>query len=133
MREHAQREQEAVEIDMTPMLDIVFIMLIFFIVTAVFVKEAGIQVEKPEAQTAILKQRASIMIAVTANDQVWINRKRVEVKALRTIIERLHSENPLGTIVIQADREAKSGLTMEVMQAAQLAGVPNVAIAAINN
>jgi biopolymer transport protein ExbD len=133
MREHSQKEEEGVEIDMTPMLDIVFIMLIFFIVTAVFVKEAGIQVEKPTAEMATLKQRASIMIAVTDSDQVWINRKRVEVKALRTIIERLHGENPMGTVVIQADREAKSGLTMQVMQAAQAAGVPNVAIAAVRN
>lgn len=118
---------------MTPMLDIVFIMLIFFIVTAAFVKEAGVQVTKPDAAMAQLKPRASILIAVTSSDQVWINRKRTDIKVLRTVLERLLAENPKGTVVIQADREAKSGLTMEVMEAARQAGAPNVAIAANRN
>jgi len=130
MREHAQKDEEA-EINMTPMLDIVFIMLIFFIVTAVFVKEAGIEITKPEAQTAERKQRASILIAVTSQDQVWINRKEVNIKAVRTIIEKLFAENPLGTVVIQADQKSKAGLTMQVMEAARQAGVPNVALSAV--
>ncbi|MGY8986242.1 MAG: ExbD/TolR family protein [Sphingomonadales bacterium] len=130
MRQHAQKEEEA-EINMTPMLDIVFIMLIFFIVTAVFVKEAGVDVNRPEAQSAERKQRASILIAVTSQDQVWINRKEVDIKAARTIIEKLFAENPLGTVVIQADRKAKAGLTMQVMEAARQAGVPDVAISAL--
>ena len=129
MREHAQQEEDA-EINMTPMLDIVFIMLIFFIVTAAFVKEAGVTITKPEAATADLKPRASILIAVTSSDQVWINRKRTDIKVLRTVLERLLAENPKGTVVIQADQEAKSGLTMEVMEAARQAGAPNVAISA---
>lgn len=132
MRQHAQQDEDAT-IDMTPMLDIVFIMLIFFIVTAAFVKEAGIQVTKPDAATAQLKPRASILIAVTSSDQVWINRKRTDIKVLRTVLERLLAENPKGTVVIQADQEAKSGLTMEVMEAARQAGAPNVAIAANRN
>ena len=130
MREHSQKEEEA-EINMTPMLDIVFIMLIFFIVTAVFVKEAGVEVNKPDAQTAERKQRASILIAITAQDQVWINRKETDVKAVRTIIEKLFAENPLGTVVIQADTKAKAGLTMQVMEAARQAGVLNVALSAL--
>ena len=132
MRDHSQKEEEA-EINMTPMLDIVFIMLIFFIVTAVFIKEAGIDVEKPAAQTAISQELASILIAVTANDEVWINRRRADVKAVRSIIEKLHAENPKGTVVIQADDRAKAGLTLEVMEAARQAGVPNVAIAALKD
>ena len=130
MREHAQKEDEA-EINMTPMLDIVFIMLIFFIVTAAFVKEAGVQVNRPEAVYSMKKPRTSILIAVTENDQVWINRRRVEIKALRTIIEKLQSENPLGDIVIQADRRAKAGLTLEVMEAIKQAGIPNITVAAL--
>lgn len=129
MREHAQSD-EAEEINMTPMLDIVFIMLIFFIVTAVFVKEAGVSVDKPIAASAELKQQAAVLIAVTDADQVWVNRKRVEIKALRTVLERLLAENPRGTVVIQADKEAKSGITMQVMEAARQAGAPNVAISA---
>ena len=130
MREHAQKEDEA-EINMTPMLDIVFIMLIFFIVTAAFVKEAGVQVNRPEASNSFQKPRTSILIAVTESDQVWINRRRVEIKALRMIIEKLHSENPRGTIVIQADRRAKAGLTLEVMDAIKQAGIQQITIAAL--
>ena len=129
MREQAQQEEE--EINMTPMLDIVFIMLIFFIVTAVFVKEAGVQVNKPEAETALLQDRASILIAVTEDDQVWINRQPVELEAIRTIVEKLQAENPRGTVVIQADQRAKAGITLSVMEAVREAGVPNVAIAAL--
>ncbi|MCK5041199.1 MAG: biopolymer transporter ExbD [Sphingomonadales bacterium] len=129
MRNHAQAD-EAEEINMTPMLDIVFIMLIFFIVTAVFVKEAGVSVDKPIAVSAELKQQAAVLIAVTSADQVWVNRKKVEIKALRTVLERLLAENPRGTVVIQADREAKSGITMQVMEAARQAGAPNVALSA---
>ncbi len=130
MREHAQKEEEA-EINMTPMLDIVFIMLIFFIVTAAFVKEAGVQVNRPEAAHSFQKPRTSILIAVTETDQVWINRRRVEIKALRMIIEKLHSENPRGTIVIQADQRAKAGLTLEVMNAIKQAGIEQITIAAL--
>ena len=130
MREHAQKEEDA-EINMTPMLDIVFIMLIFFIVTAAFVKEAGVQVNRPEASNSFQKPRTSILIAVTESDQVWINRRRVEIKALRTTIEKLHSENPRGTIVIQADRRAKAGLTLEVMDAVKQAGIQEITIAAL--
>ncbi len=130
MRKFAKLDDEA-EINMTPMLDIVFIMLIFFIVTAAFVKEAGIQVNRPEATNTFMKPRTSILIAVTESDQVWINRRRVEIKALRTTIEKLHSENPRGTIVIQADVRAKAGLTLEVMDAIKQAGIPEISVAAV--
>lgn len=129
MRDHAQSD-EAEEINMTPMLDIVFIMLIFFIVTAVFVKEAGVTITKPDAASAELKPQTAVIIGITNADQVWVNRKRVEIKALRTVLERLLAENPRGEVVIQADQEAKSGLTMQVMEAARQAGAPNVALSA---
>ncbi|SDD81771.1 ExbD/TolR family protein [Kordiimonas lacus] len=130
MRDHAQREEEEADINMTPMLDIVFIMLIFFIVTAVFVKEAGIQVVKPSAETATPQTQVSILIAVTPDDEIWINRDSVELDALRTAVEKLHSENPKGTVAIQADEEAKAGLVMKVYDAVRDAGVPTIAIAA---
>ncbi|WP_286830281.1 MULTISPECIES: ExbD/TolR family protein [Kordiimonas] len=130
MRDHAQREEEEADINMTPMLDIVFIMLIFFIVTAVFVKEAGIQVVKPSAETATPQTQVSILIAVTPDDEIWINRDSVELEALRTAVEKLHSENPKGTVAIQADEEAKAGLVMKVYDAVRDAGVPTIAIAA---
>ena len=132
MREHSQKEEE-LEINLTPMLDIVFIMLIFFIVTAVFVKEAVVEVDKPIAAAAIKQDRVSILVAITASNEVWINRKQVEIKAVRSIIEKLRSENPKGTVSVQADRKAKAGITLEVMEAARLAGAPNVSISALED
>lgn len=116
MRDHAQKDEDA-EINMTPMLDIVFIMLIFFIVTAVFVKEAGFTVVKPEAETALQQRQVSILIAIRPNDDVWINRQVVDLSAVRTTVEKLHAENPKGSVAIQADRQSKSGIALEVYDA----------------
>jgi len=129
-KEHAQKssDEEDAEINMTPMLDIVFIMLIFFIVTATFVKTAGVEVRKPAAVTAEQKDRASIMIAVTETDEVWINRRKVEVESLPSVIEKLHAENPRGTVVVQVDRQAKAGLLIAVTEAVNETGVPSVAV-----
>ena len=112
------------------MLDVVFIMLIFFIVTASFVKEAGIDISRPPAATAERKERGNILIAITANDQIWIDRRQVDPRAVRANIERLHADNPQGSVVIQADKNSKNGLLVQVMDAARLAGVKSVALAA---
>jgi len=128
MRNHAQQEEET-EINMTPMLDIVFIMLIFFIVTAVFVKEAGVSVTKPEAESARTQPQVSVLIAVTSDDEVWVNREEVEIDALRTAVEKLYAENPKGTIAIQGDDEADAVLVMKVYDAVRDAGVDKIAIA----
>lgn len=127
MRDNQQQEEE-LEINMTPMLDIVFIMLIFFIVTATFMKEAGVTVEKPEALTGDRQDQASIIVAVTDKDEVWVNKTVVDVKALRPLIEKLHAENPKGTVVIEADKDARAGLMIAVADAIQAAGVPKVAV-----
>ena len=124
------RQEEETEINITPMLDVVFIMLIFFIVTASFVKEAGIDVNRPDAATAERKERGNILVAITENGQIWINKRQVDPRAVRANIERLHAENPQGSVVIQADKNSKSGLLVEVMDAARLAGVKNVSLAA---
>jgi biopolymer transport protein ExbD len=112
------------------MLDVVFIMLIFFIVTASFVKEAGIDVSRPPAATAERKERGNILVAITENDQIWIDRRQVDPRALRANIERLHAENPQGSVVVLADQGSKNGLLVQVMDAARLAGVTNVSLAA---
>jgi biopolymer transport protein ExbD len=125
-----QPEEEEQEINITPMLDVVFIMLIFFIVTASFVKESGIDVNKPEAATAVAKEKANILIAIDANGEIWIDRRVIDPRAVRANIERLHAENPQGTVVIQADNDARTGVLVQVMDAARLAGVYDVAIAA---
>jgi len=111
------------------MLDVVFIMLIFFIVTASFIKEAGIDVIRPDAVTADKQEDAAILIAISANDEIWIDRRETDPRALRTAIERLHSENPKGSIVIQADENSTNEMLVIVMEAAKAVGVANVAIA----
>jgi biopolymer transport protein ExbD len=129
-RRRGRDDLEKSEVNLTPMLDVVFIMLIFFIVTASFVKEAGIDITRPSAATAERKERGNIMIAITENDQIWIDRRQVDVRALRANIERLHAENPQGSVVIQADKNSKNGLLVQVMDAARAAHVPNVSLAA---
>jgi len=130
MRRRRQRGSEDDEVNLTPMLDVVFIMLIFFIVTASFVKEAGIDVSRPPAATAERKERGNILVAITENDEIWVDRRQVDPRALRANIERLHAENPQGSVVIQADKSSKNGLLVQVMDAARLAGVSNVSLAA---
>jgi biopolymer transport protein ExbD len=126
------QEEEENEINITPMLDVVFIMLIFFIVTASFVKEAGIDVNRPDAQTAVAQEKANILVAITETGEIWIDRRRVDPRAVRAIIERLHAENPQGTVVIQADKKSTTEVLIQVMDSARQAGVYNVAIAAQN-
>jgi biopolymer transport protein ExbD len=130
MRRRRTRNLQESEVNLTPMLDVVFIMLIFFIVTASFVKEAGIDVTRPPAATAERKERGNILVAITNDDQIWIDRRQVDARSLRANIERLHAENPQGAVVIQADKDSKNGLLVLVMDAARLAGVPNVSLAA---
>ena len=122
-------EEEENEINLTPMLDVVFIMLIFFIVTATFIKEAGIQVDRPDATTAESQDDAAILIAISPNDEIWIDRKERDPRGIRSVIERLHAENPKGSIVIQADEGSTHETLVIVMEAAKAAGVTNVAIA----
>ena len=123
------QDEEENEINLTPMLDVVFIMLIFFIVTASFIKEAGIQVSRPDAPTGEKQENAAILVAISPNDEIWIDRREVEAKDLRTHIERLHAENPKGALVIQADEDSTNETLVIVMEAAKQVGVANVAIA----
>ena len=125
-------EEEENEINLTPMLDVVFIMLIFFIVTATFIKEAGIQVERPDTTTAESQDDAAILIAISPTDEIWIDRKERDPRTIRSVIERLHAENPKGSIVIQADEGSTHETLVIVMEAAKAAGVTNVAIASDN-
>ncbi len=122
-------EEEESAIDMTPMLDVVFIMLIFFIVTASFVKEAGIDVNRPAAATAVQKDRANILIAISENNEIWIDKRQVDVRAVQANIERLYAENPQGSVVIQADQESNTRVLIKVMDAARSAGVYDVSVA----
>ena len=126
----SQAVEEKDEPNITPMLDVVFIMLIFFIVTASFVKEAGIDVNRPEAATAVKKERANILIAISDKGEIWINKRRIDVRAVQANVERLKAENPQGTVVIQADKKATTDVLIKVMDASRAAGVYDVSIAA---
>ena len=116
------------DINLTPMLDVVFIMLIFFIVTATFIKQAGIDVLRPDALTDSPKPLVSVLIAIGPNGDIWIDKNKVAPESVRAHIERLHAENPKGGIVIQADRLSKYERLKGVLDAARGAGVTEVAI-----
>ena len=125
-----QKEAQEAAVDITPMLDVVFIMLIFFIVTATFVKESGISVDRPEASTAVIQEKANILVAIDAKNRIWVNRRQVDFRALSPIIERLHAENPKGKVIVQADKASRNEVLVQVMDASRRAGVYDIALAA---
>ena len=124
---------EEIDLNITPMLDIVFIILIFFVVSSSFIKESGVDVSRPGAGSAERKERGNIMIGITSDNQVWIDRRQVDIRAVRANIERLHAENPEGAVVVQADKDSKTGLLVQVIDQSRLAGVQDVSIAAAAN
>ena len=121
------------DINLTPMLDVVFIMLIFFIVTATFIKQTGINVLRPEALTAEQKPTVAMLIAISPNGEIWIDKKRVDPTTVRAPIEKLHAENPKGGLVIQADKQSTNEKLMAVLNAARAAGLREVAISTEKN
>ena len=133
MRRKNRVKSEENSLDLTPMMDIVFIMLIFFIVTTSFVKETGVDINRPNAKTAERDERGNILVAITATNEIWIDKRRVDLKAVRANIERLKIEYPEGSVIIQADKESRSGLLVEAMDQIRLAGVQNISIAAKND
>ena len=117
------------EIDMTPMLDIVFIMLIFFIVSTSFVREAGVEIERPVSDTSEVQESQGVMLAITAQDEVWLDRQLVDIRMIRPTLERLKVEQPDLGVMIQADKDAKTGLLVQVMDQVKLSGIEQVAVA----
>ena len=128
-----QGSSDEADINLTPMLDVVFIMLIFFIVTATFIKETGVEVNRPDTQTAEMKKYVSLLVAVAPDSSIWIDKKKVDVRNVRPIIEQLHAENPKGGLVIQADMKSKTEKVLEIMAAARQIGIKQVAIAGEQN
>ena len=133
MKRRSRRNNEENALDLTPMMDIVFIMLIFFIVTTSFVKETGVDINRPNAETAERDEKGNILVALTENNEIWIDKRRVDLKAVRENIERLKIEYPGGSVIIQADKLSKSGLLVETMDQIRLAGIQNISIAAKND
>lgn len=133
MKVHSEEnELTAVELNLTPLIDMVFILLIFFVVTSSFVKESGIEVNRPTAKSAERQERGNIIISVSKNGDIWIDRRKVDIDALRANVERLHAENPEGSVIIAADKQALTGTLVQALDQARLAGVSNVSIAAFS-
>ena len=129
MRGKRMRESGQSEVNMTPMLDVVFIMLIFFIVTAVFIREPGVDVVRPASRTATPPAAIAVYVAVSRDDEFWLDGSAVAPDSLRFEIERLHRQSPAGDIMIQADANASNRATLQVMDAAKAAGFQHMLIA----
>ncbi|KKO10505.1 ExbD/TolR family protein [Pseudohongiella sp.] len=120
------------EIDLTPMLDVVFILLIFFIVTSVFVTEAGIDVNKPDASTASPRSQDLILIAVSGDGQIWIDGEQIDARFIRSRFERRLAETPNASVVIQGDEAAENQYVMRILEAARDANIASVSISTEN-
>ena len=129
-RKFRNYQDEETNIELMPLLDVVFILLIFFIVTTSFVKESGVEVSKPSAKTATKKESATIFVAIKDNGEIWIQKRKVELGSVRANIEKLHAESPEGSVVIQADKSSKTGILIEVMDQIRSANVENISVAA---
>src|SRR5262245_35325912 len=117
-------------IDLAPMLDFVLNLLIFFIITTSFVREPGVTVSKPEAGTAEQAANGNVLIAVRPNGEIWMDRRQVDLREIRPLVERLHLERPEDTVIVIADKAAKAGLLAQVMDEVKLGGIKEVAIGA---
>jgi len=127
---HTEQAPSAANVNLTPLIDMVFILLIFFMVTASFTKESGIEVDRPSAQTTIRQEQASLIISINKEGEIWIDNKHVDIRSIRAHLEQLHVQNPEGTVIIMADKNALTGTTVDVLDQVRLSGVNNVAIAA---
>ena len=127
-----QRQEDHVGIDLAPMLDFVLNLLIFFIITTSFVKEPGVTVDRPEALTAEHRESGNILIAIRSNGDIWMDRRQVDLREVRPIVERLHVERPDDTVVVVGDKAAPAGILAQVMDEVKLGGVEEVTVGALN-
>ena len=127
-----QRPEEEVGIDLAPMLDFVLNLLIFFIITTSFVKEAGISVDRAEAMTAEHRESGNVLIAIRTNGDILMDRRQVELREVRPIVERLHVERPDDSVVVIGDKLAPAGILAQVMDEVKLGGIEEVSVGAIN-
>ncbi|KJS01900.1 MAG: biopolymer transporter ExbD [Desulfobulbaceae bacterium BRH_c16a] len=125
-----RNNRSAVELNMAPLIDMVFILLIFFLVTTSFVKETGIEVSRPTTATATGKEKATILVGIDAENRVFFDRREVDIRVVRANIERALAENPEGAVVVVADKESSTGTTIQVMDGCRMAGAQNVSLAA---
>jgi biopolymer transport protein ExbD len=129
-RRHLDHAGDEHGIDLAPMLDFVLNLLIFFIITTSFVREAGVSVSRPEAVTATQEADGNILIAIRPNGEIWMDRRQVDLREVRPLIERMHVERPEDSVIVIADKAANSGLLAQVMDEVALGGIQEVAIGA---
>ena len=129
-RYRQRRIEDESDINITPMLDIVFIMLIFFIVTTSFVKETGIEPQRPKAETSLAKPHGNILIGVDVDGYIWMNKRRVDLNQIRQLVEDAVNENPESSAIVVADEGSATGVVIEVMDQVRLGGVFEIAVAA---
>jgi biopolymer transport protein ExbD len=130
IRQSIRGSNKTAEVNMAPLIDLVFLLLIFFLVTTSFVKETGIDVQRPQASTATLKEAGNILVGVSADGRVFLESKEIDVRSVRAHIERCLAENPEGAVVVVADKQSSTGVVIQVMDQCRLAGAQNVSIAA---
>lgn len=122
--------KKGIELNMAPLIDMVFILLIFFLVTTSFVRETGVDISRPAAATAVSKEKANILIGVTRDDRIFMDRREIDIRAVRANVERALAENPEGAVIIVADRESRTGIAIKVMDGCKFAGAKNISLAA---
>ena len=120
-----------IELNITPLIDMVFVLLIFFLVTTSFVRETGVEVNRPVSKTAVSKKKMTILVGVTKDDRIFIERRQIDIRALRIEVERALAENPEASVIIVADKDSKTGTVIRVMDECKLAGAKEVSIAAL--
>ncbi len=130
MRLHTPEQGGNAAINLTPLIDMVFILLIFFAVNSTFVKQPGVDVDQPSARTTMIQQASTILIAVTETGDVWIDKQRLDVRRVRGMVERMLLESPDASVVVLSDQDSRTGVVVEVIDQARLAGASRVAIAA---
>ena len=122
--------RQSVEVNIAPLIDMVFILLIFFLVTTSFVKETGVEINRPAAATAVSKEKSNVLIGITSDNRIFMDKREIDVRSVRANVERALAENPEAGVVIVADKASSTGIAIKVMDGCKLAGAKNLAIAA---
>ncbi len=128
-RNYTESDYQPVYINVIPLIDVMFFLVLFFVATSSFIRETGVDVNRPAAKSAELQEKGNIIVSVTKNGEIWIDRRKVDIRALRANVERMYAENPGSSVIIAADEEAQTGRLVAALDEARLAGVENVAIA----
>ncbi len=130
VRYSRRKRTKAVDINMAPLIDMVFILLIFFLVTTSFVRESGVDVQRPKAKSAVTKKKVNLVVGITRDGLIYIENHPVDIRSIRARMERFLAETPEGSVIIVADKDSKTGTVIQVLDECRLAGVKNISVAA---